>query len=736
MTVTAKKQIGTFLNGILYSYSQIFFSKNKVFAVILLGVTFFDWLAGLSGLLSVGAVNAIAILMGYSRKNVNQGYYGFNSLLVGLGLGIYYQPGFAFFFVLLFAAIFTFFITIWLENYFGKYGLPYLAWPFLLSIWMVSLAARQFTALEVSGRGLYMINDMYDYGGSIMVNIYHWINNLPIHESILIYFQSLGAIFFQYHLLAGVLIAIGLLIYSRIAFLLSLIGFFSAYFYYHFIGANLGELSYNYIGFNYILTAIAIGGFFLIPSKYSFLWVLLLTPIISIIITSTSTFFSNMQLSIYSLAFNIIVVLFVYVMKFRERNFTRPELVVVQQYSPEKNLYSQHNYKNRFDILIGQQVQIHLPFWGEWTVTQGHDGDHTHQGDWKHAWDFEIVDEDAKKHAEAGTKVQDYYCFNQPVIAPADGIVQEINDGIDDNAIGKMNLDKNWGNTIIIKHDEKLYTKISHLKKGSFAVAKGDEVKRGAMLAKVGNSGRSPIPHIHFQVQKNPFIGSKTIDYPISEFITKGIDGFELKTYDRPKTDELVAGINKNESLYKAFNFIPGQTITFEYTIDKSEIKKEAWEVKADIYNNTFLSCKESSSIAYFKNDGKLFYFTQFTGDYKSLLYYFYLGTYKVALGYYQDMIIKDTFPLAILKNNIKLFWQDFIAPFHIFMLAGFKLNYVKMIDDLSSSSILLKSDAHLQSSGKSSRNFNFIIRVEEDRIKKFEVQTNQFHIKAGEIKS
>ncbi|MCK7534439.1 MAG: urea transporter [Marinilabiliales bacterium] len=93
-----------------------------------------------------------------------------------------------------------------------------------------------------------------------------------------IYFRSLGAIFFQYHLFPGLLIAIGLLIYSRIAFTLSLLGFYAAYAFYQLVGADMTTLSYSYIGFNFILTAIAIGGFFIIPSWYSFLWVILLTP--------------------------------------------------------------------------------------------------------------------------------------------------------------------------------------------------------------------------------------------------------------------------------------------------------------------------------------------------------------------------------------------------------------------------------------------------------------------------
>ena len=724
------KYTSNILEGILNSYSQIFFSKNKVFAVILVVVTFFDLVAGVSGLVSVIAANLAATLIGYSKEKAAEGYYGFNSLLVGLGIGIFYQPGIAFIFVLLFASLFTLFLTIWMEGYFGKYGLPYLSWPFLIGIWVVTLASRSFSTLEISERGLYIFNDMYSYGGIPMVKMYDLVNNLPLHESIVIYFKSLGAIFFQYHLLAGVLIAIGLLIYSRIAFLLSLLGFFTAYFYYLFIGANLSELSYGYIGFNYILTAIAIGGFFIIPSRYSFLWVILLTPIISFIITATSVFFAGLQLSIFSLAFNIVVVLFIYVLKFRERYFTKPELVSIQQYSPEQNLYSHQNYRNRFDVLA--QTPIVLPVIGEWTVTQAHDGEHTHRNDWRHAWDFEIIDDEGEKHTSEGLYPEDYYCYNKPVTAPADGIVQEIKDGLIDNPIGEMNLEKNWGNTIIIKHHEKLFTKISHLKNGEFKVAKGDAVKRGDIVAYSGSSGRSPIPHIHFQVQETPFIGSKTIDYPLAKYILKTNSGFELKTFNRPEKDQVINNISKNDALVKAFNFIPGQKISFE--LDNKAIV--GWDVKSDIYNNTYLECNKTGSKAWFTNDGTLFYFTHFDGDMESLLYYFYLGAYKVVLGFYKNLSIQDVFPLAVFKNKFMLFLQDFMAPFHIFMKANYTMKYVSMEDDISDSNVFLASEANMRLSKNTGQQFKFQIEINNSRVDKFKVSGKNLSIVAKEIKS
>ena len=724
-----------FIDSILHSYTQIFFSNNQTFAILLLIVTFFDLNAGISGLIAVLATNVAAYFIGFNRHNIKAGYYGFNSLLVGLGLGIYYQMHFEFILILLFASIFTLFVTLMLEGIIGKYGLPYLSISFLLGIWMVTLASREFTALNISERGIFLPNDLFLVGGTSLVNVYNWFSNINLHESIVIYFRSLGAIFFQYHIFAGIVIAIGLIIYSRIAFLLSIIGFFSAYLFYQFVGGNIYELSYSYIGFNFILTAIAIGGFFIIPSKYSFLWVILLTPLLAITITSTMAVLSLFQLSIFSLPFNIIVLMFLYILKFRERYFTKPEIVTYQQFSPEKNLYSQINNKERFYDF--KYNIISLPFWGEWTITQAHHGEFTHKKDWAHAWDFEIADEQGSNYKGAGTTRKDYYCFDKPIICPADGWVEEIVDGIHDNEIGENNLDQNWGNTIVIKHSDKLYSKISHIKKGTFKVSKGQQVKKGDILANCGNSGRSPKPHIHFQIQETPFIGSKTLDYPIGHYILNTHVGYELKSYSKPNKNDLVSNIEKNKTLYRAFHFVPGQQLKFLVKSSESGKEREVvWEVIADIYNNTYLFCTKTKSKAWFKNDGNIHYFTHFEGNKNSLLFYFYLGAYKVIGGYYKGLKIQDNYPIHLLNNKGLIFLQDFIAPFYLFVKSKFELEFLKMKNDLDESTILFNSKARVENGTKATRNLSFEFEIKSNRIEKMYVRDGGTKIVAREIQT
>lgn len=700
----------SFFSSIVNSYTQIFFSDSKIFAVILMVVTFLDFWAGFSGVVAVMVSNILAYLIGFNRINIKKGYYGFNSLLVGLAFGVYYQPGLEFFIVLIFASLLTLFLTLWLEGVVGKYGLPFLSLSFLLGTWLVSLASRQFTALHVSERGIYMTNEMFSLGGLKLVEYYNWFNDIGIPGSLRIYFKSLGAIFFQYHLFSGILIAAGLLIYSRIAFLLSVVGFFSAYFYYLFIGADIHELSYSYIGFNFILTSIAIGGFFIIPSKWSFLWVILLTPLISIILTSTSVIFSLFQLSVYSLPFNIIVLIFLYSLKFRERFFNKPELVEYQQYSPEKNLYSHLNYKARFGKSI--YFPFVLPFWGEWKITQGHNGKFTHQGDWCHAWDFEIVNDKGVSHDGDGNNREDYFGYNKPVIAPADGWVEEIMDDVEENEIGEIDLEHNWGNTIILRHADQLYSKLSHLKKGSFKVGAGEALKKGQVIASCGNSGRSPVPHLHFQIQATPYIGSKTLDYPVSHYIQHKKGTFELKSYEIPEADVIVSNISKNNSLAKAFHFIPGQKFIYQVRTANGKEYEVYWEVLADSLNNTYVFCEKSDSKAWFRNDGDIHYFTHFEGDRSSLLFRFFLGAYKIMMGYYRDLLVKDNYPVNTFNNQLIALLQDFVAPFWLFTRSEYSLVYLDMDDELMQTGIRMRSTTSVKVGNRNLKKIEFELFV------------------------
>ena len=83
--------LSTFFQGVLRSYSQVFFSESYWFAIPLIVVSFFNVSAGFCGLLSVLTANLAASFLKFDKLTTTKGFYGFNSLLVGLGLGYYYE---------------------------------------------------------------------------------------------------------------------------------------------------------------------------------------------------------------------------------------------------------------------------------------------------------------------------------------------------------------------------------------------------------------------------------------------------------------------------------------------------------------------------------------------------------------------------------------------------------------------------------------------------------------------
>jgi len=89
--------------------------------------------------------------------------------------------------------------------------------------------------------------------------------------------------------------------------------------------------------------------------------------------------------------------------------------------------------------------------------------------------------------------------------AAAAGTVVYVREGCPESSTFSKNLSARecgagWGNHIVIKHGEQLYTRYGHLKKGSILVNVGDVLEAGAAIAEMGNSGRSEVRHLHFEL--------------------------------------------------------------------------------------------------------------------------------------------------------------------------------------------------------------------------------------------
>jgi hypothetical protein len=91
------------------------------------------------------------------------------------------------------------------------------------------------------------------------------------------------------------------------------------------------------------------------------------------------------------------------------------------------------------------------------------------------------------------------------VLASASGRVLRTRDGEPDGAFGKSAReavrDVECGNGVVIEHPERWETQYCHMASGSLVVKPGEPVKAGQPLGRVGLSGLTEYPHLHFTVR-------------------------------------------------------------------------------------------------------------------------------------------------------------------------------------------------------------------------------------------
>jgi len=617
----------------------------------------------LCGLFAVAFALLWAKMLHFPNSTIENGYYGFNALLVGLGLGSIYQLTWTLLVVLFITSLFSVLIQAYLDKKWGAQKLYPLSLPFVLVFIIALVAIHQAEYFQQYEEKIFILNhytalhpllgDCYGKIGSALPPFWKY------------FFNALSSIFFLDDFLIGFILGLLLLFYSRVSFSLALLGFATAYGIIVLLGLDK-MFGFFSAGYNFILLGIAVGGFFVIPSFSSYLSVMVLSFLnVFLTLFLNYVFFAIFTTPSYSLPFVLLTNLFIFLLP----SFSKLELypTIYQEYKPEHNLYRHRNIWKRFHNVF-QYYPLQLPVMGKWKIAQGYNGPHTHKDQYQFALDF-VVEDDGKTYQGSGQQLEDYFCYGQWVIAPGDGIVVTLENNVSDNRIGEVNALQNWGNTIVIKHTEGLYSQLSHLLAGSSLVRVGDFVYRGQVIARVGNSGRSPEPHLHFQVQPYPAIGSKPMPYPFARYKKIIGEKEELRFYDIPEENDVVE--NVYPSINTAFSFKPGM----EFTI---KINEEVFPISVyvDAYNQTYLYCHKTSSFLYVYTDYFRHYFTHYVGNKKSPLYTLYLACFTVELSFLPSILIEDEIPLHKVFSPLRLLLVDLVAPFGLPLRAQFNSAY------------------------------------------------------------
>ena len=128
--------------------------------------------------------------------------------------------------------------------------------------------------------------------------------------------------------------------------------------------------------------------------------------------------------------------------------------------------------------------------------------------------------------------VRSYTSYGRDVLAIADATVLETRNDLPDQVPGKdpdpttLSLETVDGNHVVLDLGNGRYAMYAHLRPGSVVVAPGARVSRGQVIGKLGNTGNTSAPHLHFQMMDGASpLGSERIPYVLERFSAARMGG-------------------------------------------------------------------------------------------------------------------------------------------------------------------------------------------------------------------
>jgi urea transporter len=621
-----------YVNFIFSSYSELLFLKHYAIGLLILVSTLINPSVGLAGIISVVAAHLFARLINMDQDFLKPGFFTYNPLLVGLSIGYIFRwtPLTALFLII--AGIFTLIITIGLANLFSTYlSLPVLSLPFALVSTVVYLALTQV-------KNLARHSTLVDQPDMLPV----WLAG---------YFKVLGTIFFMPQVIPGIILAFSILAVSRILFLLSVAGYYTGAIFTALLFGSFSKAFTDVNLFNCILIAMAVGGIFLIPSKKSYGLALIAVCISVVLLAAMSVFWSTLGVPVFTLPFNAVLLSMLYALSL----IKYPHLAQLVKSTPEETLdlymLNQRRYQGTFNTLT-------LPFSGRWTVMQGFEGPWTHQGAWKHAYDFVITDEHGRVHRHAGHHLSDYYAFHKPVLSPVSGQVVRVVNTLPDNPIGQVDKTNNWGNLVIIRDARRFFVEISHFAQNSIVVEEGAWIERGAYLGLCGNSGYSPQPHIHIQVQLTGAVGAQTVPFSFVNYANHT----HFYANELPPEGRVVEPLYGQPNLEIQTSFILDDV--YQYDVFKNGKKIDELTLKVKMLPDGMFYFDSGRGKLYFGQNESVFYFYSIEGrdPYLKLML---LALPRLPMACRENLLWHDYVPIGQVLSGLSKTIVLFISSFH-----------------------------------------------------------------------
>jgi urea transporter len=321
-----------FGDHVLRGIGQVVFQNNPISGLIILGALFFNsWIYGAICLLGALVATLAAQALDADEGLIGDGLFGFNGALVGLALVAFTSanfrtgavPSLYMFVYIAFAAAMTSVVFSALGTLLQPYKVAALTMPFVLIGWLFLFAVLKFANIEAGPLAKPVSPDQYAaVAAYVLPTWYMGIGN------------AIGQIFFQDNWIAGYLIILGIAVNSRISAAMALVGAGLAAAVAAIFGGPEGAIRDGLFGYNAALTAIALGGFFLVLTWRSFLYTLFAVVVTTWLWASVAIFLKPIGMPVLTSAF----VLVTWLMLFGAQGFRALTLVApAEATTPEDN---------------------------------------------------------------------------------------------------------------------------------------------------------------------------------------------------------------------------------------------------------------------------------------------------------------------------------------------------------------------------------------------------------------
>jgi len=196
--------------------------------------------------LVVGTATAVALRV--DEPSLRKGLFGFSPLLTGIAVPTFLDDRPLMWLYLVLGAVATTVVTLALNAIFKTWGLTAFTMPFVLTTWVLLLAAYQFDRFTV----LTNLKPMFPGEGQLTDGRFTW-------DLVPTFLRGVSQVYLIDSWVTGLIILVALLVNSRWSALFAVIGTVGATLLALWFGADATSLDKGLFGFNAVLTAIAVG---------------------------------------------------------------------------------------------------------------------------------------------------------------------------------------------------------------------------------------------------------------------------------------------------------------------------------------------------------------------------------------------------------------------------------------------------------------------------------------------